>query len=69
MRKRALTPFGAAVKVKLLNMNQTQEWLIAQAKERAGMYVDSSNLYKLMHGQLNSQKLESAIREILQIPV
>ena len=64
-----LTPFGLSVKTKLLKSGQTQEWLIAQAKERTGMYVDSSNLYKLMHGQLNSEKLESAIREILQIPV
>ncbi len=66
MPKRALTPFGIAIKTKLMVIGQNQEWLIGQAREKTGMYVDSSNLYKLMTGQLNSQKLESAIKDILQ---
>ncbi len=66
MPKRALTPFGIAIKTKLIVIGQNQEWLIGQAREKTGMYVDSSNLYKLMTGQLNSQKLESAIKDILQ---
>jgi uncharacterized protein (DUF1015 family) len=67
MRKRALTPFGLLVKTKLLAIDQTQEWLIEQAKVQTGMYVDSSNLYKLMTGQLRSQRLKEAIIEILQL--
>lgn len=67
MRKKSLTPFGLSIKARLLDIDQTQEWLIAQAKQRTGMYVDSSNLNKLMTGQRNSQRLESAIREILNL--
>jgi len=67
MLKRSLTPLGVEIKTKLIILNETQEWLIKKAKEKTGMYVDSSNLYKLMTGQLHSERLESAIREILQI--
>lgn len=67
MLKRPLTPLGMEIKTKLLVLNETQEWLISQAKEKTGMYVDSSNLYKLMTGQLHSKRLEGAIRDILKI--
>lgn len=68
MLKRPLTPLGVEIKTKLVSLNETQEWLIEQAKEKSGMYVDCSNLYKLMTGQLHSKRLEGAIREILKIP-
>lgn len=68
MLKRSLTPLGMQIKIFLLNLNKTQEWLISQAREKTGMYVDSSNLYKLMTGQLHSRRLENAIRNILKIP-
>ncbi|WP_101697025.1 XRE family transcriptional regulator [Clostridium minihomine] len=65
MCKRKFTSFGIEVKTKLLMIGRTQEWLIAEIKERTGMYADSSNLYKIMTGQLSSPKIESAIKEIL----
>jgi hypothetical protein len=68
MLKRPLTPLGKEIKMTLLDLNETQEWLIDQAREKSGMYVDSSNLYKLMTGQLHSKRLENAIRDILKIP-
>ncbi len=67
MPKRPLTPFGIEIKTKLLSLGETQEWLISQTKGKTGMYVDSSNLYKLMTGQLHSRRMEDAIREILKI--
>jgi hypothetical protein len=67
MLKRPLAPLGMQIKISLLNLNETQEWLIKKAREKTGMYVDSSNLYKLMTGQLHSKRLESAVREILNI--
>ena len=67
MLKRPLTPLGIEIKTKLISLSETQEWLIGQTKEKTGMYVDSSNLYKLMTGQLHSKRLESAIRNILKI--
>lgn len=68
MRKRQLTPMGMEIKVKLLNLDETQEWLIGKAREKTGMYVDSSSLYKFMTGRLHSERLEDAIREILELP-
>ncbi len=67
MRKRTLTPFGLAVKMRLLERGLTQQWLIEQLREKTGMYVDSSNLYKLMSGQLRSSRLYEAIAEILDL--
>lgn len=67
MLKRPLTSFGVEIKTKLISLSETQEWLIGRAKEKTGMYVDSSNLYKLMTGQLHSERLEEAIRDILKI--
>ncbi|WP_085833873.1 hypothetical protein [Clostridium merdae] len=66
MPKRMFTPFGIEVKTKLLCIGKNQEWLISKVKEKTGMYVDSSNLYKIMTGQLSSPKIESAIKKILQ---
>ncbi|MBE6831683.1 MAG: XRE family transcriptional regulator [Ruminococcaceae bacterium] len=69
MRKRQLTSLGLEIKMELFSAGQTQEWLIEQVKKKTGMYVDSSNLYKLMTGQSNSKKLKNAICDILQIQV
>lgn len=67
MPKHQMTPFGMEMKTKLLKLGQTQQWLIQQCKDMTGMYVDCSNLYKIMTGQLNSPKLEHAIKTILQL--
>lgn len=68
MLKRPPTPFGLAVKTKLLEIGQPQEWLIGECRAKTGMYVDSSTMYKLLTGQLNSFRLKAAIREILNLP-
>ncbi len=67
MAKFQMTPLGIAMKIKLMQMGQTQAWLIQQCKHMTGMYVDCSNLHKIMTGQLNSPKLEHAIKTILQL--
>lgn len=69
MRKRELTEFGKDVKLELICRNETQEWLIQQLKEHTDMYVDSSILYKIMTGQVNSPALKGHIRAILDMPV
>lgn len=58
---------GVSIKKSLIDKGQTQEWLISEMKLRTGQYVDSSNLYKIMTGQLKSEKLVTAIQEILNI--
>lgn len=45
------TDFGKAVKIRLVELEKTQDWLIQQVKERTGDYFDSSYLYRLMAGK------------------
>lgn len=44
--------FGKAVKIRLVELDKDQNWLIEQVKERTGDYFDSSYLYRLMAGKL-----------------
>ncbi len=65
-RKRPLTEYGVAVKVKLMKLNKTQKWLIEEVKKLLPeTYLDSSNLYKIMTGEIKSIKIETAINQVL----
>ena len=45
--------FGKAVKIRLIEMDKDQNWLIEQVKERTGGdYFDSSYLHRLLAGKL-----------------
>ena len=46
-----VSEFGRAVKIRLIDMGKTQEWLIEQVKERTGDYFDSSYLYRILAGK------------------
>ena len=46
------TDFGKAVKIRLVELDKNQEWLIEQVKERTGDFFDSSYLHRLMTGKL-----------------
>lgn len=48
----ATSDFGKAVKIRLIEMEKTQDWLIEQVKERTGDYFDSSYLHRLLVGKL-----------------
>lgn len=63
-----LTEFGKAIKKKLIDINQNQEWLIGEVKTKTDLYFDSSYLYKIMTGKAETPKVVQAIREILVLP-
>jgi len=65
MLKNIPTAFGIAVKVKLIETGQTQDWLIKECREKTGMFVDSAVMCKLLSGKRKSRRIEAAIREIL----
>lgn len=47
------TDFGKAVKIRLIELEKTQEWLIEQVKERTGdRSFDSSWLHRILSGKL-----------------
>lgn len=64
--KKPLCDYGKKVKIALMEQNHKQEWLISEIKSRyPNIYVDSSNLYKILVGDITSGKVVSAINEIL----
>lgn len=68
MSKRALTSYGLTVKSKLLELNETQEWLISEIKKKLpDSYVDGSILYKIFIGEVSKSKIIPVINEILKI--
>lgn len=59
--------FGKAVKIRLIEMEKSQAWLIEQVKEKTGLYFDDGYLWKICAGVLSTPKVMAAIREILDI--
>ena len=65
--------FGKAVKIRLVEMEKTQAWLIEQVKEKTGdMSCDSSWLHRILSGKLAAKRGHNGnpgkadvIREIL----
>ena len=48
-----LSDFGKAVKIRLIEMDKTQAWLIEQVRERSGdTFFDSSWLHRILSGKL-----------------
>lgn len=67
-RKRPLTEYAIEIKNKLFKLNKTQSWLIEEVKKiLPNKYLDTSNLYKIMTGEINSPEIESAINQVLDI--
>lgn len=65
--KAQFTPFGKDIQRRLIDLDQTNDWLIQQVKERTGLYMDSSYMYKIKTGRNNSPKVIQAICDILMI--
>ena len=67
-RKKQLTAYGKQIKIKLVELDCTQAWLIEQVKKiLPDKYLDTSNLYKIMTGEINSPDIQSAINQVLNI--
>lgn len=56
-----------AIKSRLLEMNQTQTWLIEEVKRITGLYVDSSLMFKIITGEREPAKIVQAIRSVLKL--
>ena len=62
------TKFGYAVKTRLLEMGQTQQWLCSEVSARTGLFLDSGYLYKILSNQREAATIRSAIKDILDLP-
>lgn len=68
--KKPLSDYGKKIKIALMEQNRKQEWLISEIKSRyPDVYIDSSNLYKILIGEITSGKVVAAINEILSLSV
>ena len=47
--------FGKSVKIRLIELDKDQNWLIGQVRERTGDYFDSSYLHRLLSGKLSGE--------------
>lgn len=61
------TDFGKTVKHRLIDIDQSQGWLVEEVKKKTGLYFDSSYLQKILNGKSSAPKLVNAIAEILDI--
>lgn len=59
--------FGKRIKVRLIEMDKTQDWLIDAVRNETGLYFDGSYLWKVMSGVLTTPKIVQAICKILDI--
>ena len=50
---RKTSDFGKAVKIRLIELEQDQAWLIEQVREKTGDYFDSSYLHRILSGKLS----------------
>ena len=62
-----VTDYGKRIRMRLVELNKSQKWLVNEVKERTGLYFDSSYLNKIMNGSEKSVNITSAINEILEI--
>ena len=64
----AVSEFGKQIKIRLVELDKNQTWLIEQVKQQTGLYCDSSYIYKIMTGKIATPSIVQAIREILDLP-
>lgn len=63
---RELTEYGKEVKMKLIDLGKTQEWLIKEVKkENPEIFVDASVLRKIFTGEIKQSALVPIINKIL----
>ena len=62
-----ITPYGKQIKMRLIDINQSQSWLVDEVKKRTGLYFDSRYLHKVLTGKRVSSHILEAIDGILDI--
>lgn len=61
--------FGKEIKKRLVDIDETQEWLIAAVAKDTGKYFDSGYLHRILRGELSTPSIVTSISKILGIPV
>lgn len=61
--------FGKEIKKKLVDIDQSQEWLMERVREDTGKYFDSWYLHRIMRGESTTSTMVASICKILDLPV
>ena len=60
--------FGVAVRIKLLKMGKTQDWLIEECRSKTGLYLDTGYMWRILKVVgVKVRKIRHAICEILDL--
>jgi hypothetical protein len=59
--------FKKKVKYRLIDLGESQAWLIVRVREKTGLFIDSGYLAKILNGDRSAPKIRAAICEILGI--
>lgn len=60
--------FGKEVKKKLVDIDQSQEWLCQKVREDSGLYIDSVYMSRIIYGRCSPDKIIASICKVLDIP-
>ena len=60
-----ISEYGIRIKMRLLELGKTQNWLIEEVSAKTGLYFDSGYLHKILTGAEKSEKVLTAINDIL----
>lgn len=60
--------FGKEIKKRLVDIDETQEWLISEVARDTGKYFDSGYLHRILRGELATPSIVASIRKILNLP-
>lgn len=67
MAKSSVYEYGKKIKKRLIDLDQTQIWLIDEVSNATGLYFDGYYLQKIMAGTRKPPKIIAAINAILEI--
>lgn len=67
MSKKELCAFGKEIKKRLVDIDESQEWLIQQVKADTGLFFDNGYLYKILTGKLATPSIVASIEKILHL--
>lgn len=65
--KMPLCDFGRTVKFRLIELGQTQKWLVEEVSSRTGLYFDTFYLHKVLTGKSENPKIIDAIKDALML--
>lgn len=61
--------FGKQIKKKLVDIDQSQIWLIEQVRQDTGKYFDSWYLQRILTGNIATPSMVTSICKILDLPM